>query len=328
MRLFIGIDVSKGTLDVCLLRENGKRFKKVFANDPVGFAKLLRWITSLLGETTSEALHFCLEATGTYSQGIATFLSEAGYLVSVVNPFLVKHYAQGAGLRNKTDRVDASTIADYCQKHHPAPWRMSAPEVRLLVALLRRLANLQETLQQETHRLGEPGVLAQVQHSLKQSIGFLQGQIEQLKQQIDRHINQHPSLKEDQELLQSIPGIGQITAWWVLAELPDIKQFPDAKSAAAFAGLSPQEYQSGTSVRKRTRLSKAGSRHLRKALYLPAVTATRHNPFVKDLFDRLVAKGKPKMVAIGAAMRKLLMIAYGVLKSRQKFTTAAIQNAA
>ena len=129
----------------------------------------------------------------------------------------------------------------------------------------------------------------------------------------------HPALKADRDLLTSIPGVGTQTAATVLAELPAIDRLPSAQSAAASAGLAPREFRSGSSVRKRTRLSKAGNARLRKALFLPTLTAIRFNPLLKGFFERLVAAGKPRMQAVGACMRKLIMICFGVLKNRTPF---------
>jgi transposase len=119
--------------------------------------------------------------------------------------------------------------------------------------------------------------------------------------------------------LESILGVGATTAQAILAELPPVEQIPSAQQAAAFAGLAPRQYQSGTTVRQRTRLSKAGNGRLRKALYLPALTALRFNPLLQALYERLVAAGKAKMAAVGACLRKLLLIAYGVLKNHTPF---------
>lgn len=128
-----------------------------------------------------------------------------------------------------------------------------------------------------------------------------------------------PTLAADRELLESIPGVGAVTAQAILAELPEPARFSSAQQAAAYAGLVPREYGSGTSVKKRTRLSKAGNARLRKALDLPTLTAIRFNPLLKAFFERLVAAGKSKRAAVGACMRKLLMIAYGILNSRSPF---------
>jgi transposase len=120
-------------------------------------------------------------------------------------------------------------------------------------------------------------------------------------------------------LLQSIPGIGELTAWDILAELPDVEQFDSAQAVAAYAGLSPREHRSGSSIHKKTRLSKQGNARIRKAMYFPAVNALTWNPLVKAHYERLVAAGKIRMVALAAAMRKMLMICYGVLKHQQPF---------
>jgi transposase len=129
------------------------------------------------------------------------------------------------------------------------------------------------------------------------------------------------TLREQRDLLKSIPGIAGLTASRILGEMPNIAEYRDARAVAAFAGLSPREHQSGTS-RGRTRLAKTGNSRLRKMLFFPAISATRFNPVIKALYDRLIAAGKPKMVALAAAMRKLLILAYGVLKSNQPFNPA------
>jgi transposase len=147
----------------------------------------------------------------------------------------------------------------------------------------------------------------------------LEKEIDGLKKQIRAHIKSHDSLNRDAQLLESIPGVGEITAWDLLAELPDISQFDSAQAVAAYAGLSPREHRSGSSIHKKTRLSKQGNARLRKAVYFPAVNALRWNPLVKAHYDRLIAAGKMKMVALAASMRKVLMICYGVLKHQQPF---------
>ena len=313
---WVGIDIAKQTFEACLLRGEGKPLAKQFENSATGFAQLLRWVQ---GHVPVSDAHFCMEATGTYGLALAFFLAESGHRTSVVNPFRTKHAALSRGVGNKTDRADALGIAHYCRKEDLPLWRAAAPEVRTLVALLRRLQNLKDQLQQETNRLSEPGVLKVVQCSLRKSIRFLKAEILHLEHAIEEHVQDHPRLKEDRDLLTSIPGISATTAHWILAELPDVEQFASAQSAAAFAGLAPQEHRSGTSIRKATQLSKKGNRHLRRALYMPTLSAVQHNPRVKALFTRLLERGRPRMVAVGAAMRKLLMIAFGVLKSRRMF---------
>jgi len=322
--VWIGIDISKETFDAVIAQPNGKRPHKPFANTPAGFSKLLRWVESLGLVEPRFSVRFCMESTGAYGMALAEHLVEGGHMVSIENPARIKHFgsALNKGAQNKTDKADARVIAEYAQAFNPAPWLRSQPEVKLLVALLRRLDSLEAHLQEENNRLGQPAtaVPAEVKRSLEETIHFLQTEIERLKEQIERHIDQHPGLKADQTLLVSIPGISETTARRILAEMPDVSLFTSAKQAAAYAGLAPKECRSGTSVHKKTRISKSGNARLRSALYFPAITATRYNQPVKELYDRLIERGNSKMAALVAAMRKLLMIAYGVLKSRTTFS--------
>jgi transposase len=310
------IDVAKETLAACLLRGRGKPQHREFENNGRGHGKLMSWAKELAGEA---GVHYCLEATGVYGQALARHLAEAGELVSVVNPQRVKSYGMSQGALNKTDKADAKVIAEYCRASRPEAWVPAGPEVKALTAMMRRLEDLEEQRQRERARLSEPGLEAVVRRSLRRMLEVTTAEIKRLKKEVAAHIDQHPGLKADKELLKSIPGIGDLTAHWILAELPEVSGFAAAQSAAAYVGLNPQEHRSGTSVRRRARMSKAGNRHLRRALYMPAIVAKRVNPLVRALYDRLVAKGRPRMVAIGAAMRKLLMIAFGVLRSRTAF---------
>lgn len=323
--VYIGIDIAKLSFAACLVNPQGKPQKKELPNTPEGFAKLMRWVTYLAPDAS---YHFCMEATGSYYEALATFLAEANQWVSVVNPHRTHHAAKAAGAGNKTDPAEAHLLAEYARKENPPIWRRATPEVRTLIAMLRRLQALKDHLTQEQNRLGDPSVDGQpeVLASLEKSIAFLQGEIAALLKQIREHIDKHPNLRLDRDLLTSIPGIGEITAAWIMAELPDVRLIRSAQSAAAYTGLAPREYRSGTSVHRETRLSKRGNVHLRRVLYMPAITAVRFNPAVKALYDRLIARGRSRMVALGAAMRKLVMIAYGVLKNRKEFEYTAAQS--
>jgi transposase len=313
---WVGLDVSKDSIEVCLLRESGKAHFKQFPNSSSGHSKLLRWAQHLDEGGTS---HFCMEATGSYSNAVALFLAEAEQKVSVLNPARIHFFARCQGQGNKTDKADARVIAVFCRKEHPEVWRAAAPEIRELVALIRRYHAVQELLAQEKNRFQVPSQSKVVLTSIKRAIRFLEKESDGLKKQIREHLKGHHNLKRDAQLLQSIPGVGEITAWDVLAELPDISQFDSAQAVAAYAGLSPREHRSGSSVFKKTRLSKQGNARLRKAMYFPAVNALTWNPLVKAHYERLVAAGKIRMVALAAAMRKMLMICYGVLKHQQPF---------
>ena len=210
-------------------------------------------------------------------------------------------------------------IALFCKKEKPALWRRATPEVRLLVALVRRMEAIRVQLIQEKNRLSNPGLQKAILTSLKKPIRYLEKEIVLLEKQIAAHIKNTPSLKADAALLTSIPGIGDTTAHLLLAELPDVAEFENAAAVAAYAGLAPCERSSGSSAKGKTHLSKRGRSQIRHGLYLPAMSAVQCNPFVKALYERLLKSGHCRMSALGAAMRKLIMLAYGVLKTRTKF---------
>jgi transposase len=188
-----------------------------------------------------------------------------------------------------------------------------------LQGLVRRIDDLVEAAAREKGRLALPALTPAVRKSVERTVRLLGREAARLRAQADELVAATPALAADRVLLESIPGVGRQTATVILAELPAVERLPSAQSAAVYCGLSPREFTSGTSVRKKTRLSKAGNPRLRKALFLPTQTAVRFNPVLKGFFDRLVAAGKPKMQAVGARMRKLVMIAYGVLKNRAPF---------
>jgi len=309
--IHLGIDIAKRKFDIALLNQ-GKFKTKVFDNDLTGIGACLKWLAT----HASEPVHACLEATGSYGDALACALYDAGHTVSVVNPARTKAYAQSLGLRQKTDAVDAKMLAHFVHTQQPLAWTPPPAELRALQALLRRLDALVEMRTQEKNRLevADPTVSA----SITQHLDYLEAQIDALKAQIQNHIDQHPGLKQQQDLLDSIPGIGTATSAWLIGEL-NLTRFDSARQAAAFVGLTPRKNDSGSSVRGRARLCKLGNSLLRKLLYFPAVTAMTHNPLVRALCLRLKAKGKHNMAIIAAAMRKLIHIAFGVLKSGKPF---------
>lgn len=311
----LGLDVSKAKFNACLIRESGKLRHTSFANSPAGFAQLSGWLAKL----GASAAHACMEATGTYYEALAAYLHEEGHTVSVVNPAVIKAYAQSRLSRTKNDRVDAELIAGFCAERRPAPWRAPAPELRELQALVRRLDSLVEMRTMEKNRLSSGVTVEAVRESVEEHIAHLAEQIERTEKLIRDHIDKHPGLKRQSELLDSIPGVGEATAAVLLAEVPDIKEYRSARQVAAFAGLVPRERQSGSSVRGRVRLSKIGNSRLRKALYFPAITALRCSPFFQQWAEGLRSRGKSKMSVIGAAMHKLIHLAYGVLKTGRPF---------
>jgi transposase len=313
MAAVLGLDISKAKINLALRTDDGKLRRKVCRNDASGFRDLIAWIDRY----TARPLHACLEATGTYGDGVALFLHEAGCTVSVVNPAAIHAYAASQLTRAKTDAVDAALIADFACTQRPPAWTPPAPEIRALQALVRRLDALLEMRTQEANRLAAGVVVAEVRASIDAVLASLDAQIAHVRHLIRDHIDRHPGLRQRRDLLTSIPGIGDTTAATLLAELFD-KPYTSARQAAAFAGLVPRLQQSGQ-WRGRARLSKLGSGRLRKALYFPAITALRCNPSMRATAARLAAAGKPKMVIIGAVMRRLIHLAFGVLKTRRAY---------
>jgi transposase len=311
----LGIDVSKVTLDVYLLHPEGRKRAKRFENSPDGFARLTTW----LQEHGVPQVHACMEATGSWWEALAESLYRAGHVVSVVNPYQIKSHARSELRRTKTDRVDAAVIANYCEQKVPPAWSPMPPEVRELQALLRRLESLQHMQQMEHNRLSSGISSADVGESLTASLDFLNREIKRIKRLIRKHINRHPHLKEQRDLLVTIPGIADQTAAAILAEFREVQSFSSARQLAAFAGLTPQQRQSGSSVNGKAHLSKIGSPRLRKALFMPAIVALQHNVVIQAFAKRLRERGKHGKVILGAVMRKLIHLAFGVLKSRRAF---------
>ena len=311
----LGIDIAKLKFDVCLIKENGKAKHKIFANTKHGFEQLVIWFNS---QTVSN-LHACLEATGSYGEPLALFLYEAGLTVSIANPAAVRAFANAGLSRTKTDKADAELIARFCLAQQPKAWSPPAPELRELQALVRRLESLVEMRVAEENRLSSGVSADAVKQSLEEHIAYLIEQIKQTEALIRKHIINHPDLKQQSDLLDSIPGIGATTAALLLAEIVNLKQYTSARQVAAYAGLVPRERRSGSSVRGRVCLSKIGNARLRKALYFPAITALRSSDFFKAWAEPFRTRGKSKMSVIGAAMRKLIHLAYGVIKTGKPF---------
>ena len=314
--MVVGIDVAKQTLAVVLIRSDGKHRQKRCANSTAGHGELVRWLTRHAEGPATVGL----EATGGYHEAVAIALHEAGHQVSVLNPQAVAAYAQSQLRRAKTDTTDAAVIADYVRTQAPPAWTPPPAEARVLQALVRRLEALFGMRTQELNRLETAAPV--VQPSITATVAHLDTEIASVKRQIAEHIDQHPTLRTQRDLIVSIPGIGATTAALVLGELLDVARFTSARQVAAFAGLVPRVRQSGTSVRSRGPLAKLGASRLRKALYFPALTALRHHPALRVFAARLRAAGKPKMLIVAAVMRKLIQQVFAILRSGHPFDAA------
>jgi len=313
---FLGIDVAKAKLDCTLRLPNGKSRAKVVPNSPEGFSQLTAWLDSKDALDT----HVCMEATGVYWESIAQFLSTQGFTVSVVNPAQIKAYGASRLARTKTDAADARLIADFCAERNPPAWQPFSDDELALRALVLRLDALQTMRTQESNRLEVSR--GAVRQGIQDHLNWLDGQIKSVTKAINDHIDANPGMKDKKALLDSIPGLGERTIAILLAFIGDPSRFGNSRQAAAFAGLDPRQHESGSSVKGKPRLSKVGHAFLRKALYMPAMVALYKTDWGKRFKDRLAASGKPAKLIIGAMMRKLLHVAFGVLKSEKKFDPA------
>lgn len=315
----VGIDVAKATLDLaCPIAPDKYRTRSKLPNTPAGFAQLRTWLATY----ACPDAWVVMEATNVYHEAVATFLHAHGYRVCVANPKQVAAYADSELSRTKTDKTDAKLIVRFGLSHQPRlrAWRPPSPTERTLVALTRRLDDLKALRQMERHRLetADPAV----QGSLQAVLAMLDEQIQATEAALSKYIDDDPDLRQRRDLLVSIKGISDLTAARLMAELGDIHRFDDVRAVVAFVGLNPALRQSGT-WRGHVRISKIGSTILRAALYMPAVVAMQYNPPIRALAQRLHACGKPGKVIVVAAMRKLLHIAYGVLKSGRPFDPKA-----
>ena len=317
---FLGIDVAKAKLDCALLVDDGKKRKflsKTVPNIPEGHAALSDWLCQKGASSAS----VCLEATGVYWEDAAQALADAGHPVAVVNPALIEAHARSLGLRTKTDAVDARAIADFCREKRPPVWVPPPASHRVLRALVWRHQALIEMQTQEKNRLQAPRD-AEARTSLETHLAWLATELKRVEQAIARTIDDDPDLRTKRDLLDSIPGLGErsIAAW--LAYCADPERFANARQIAAFAGLNPQHRESGSSVRGQPRLSKIGHAFLRRAFYMPALVTLYKTEWGQRFRERLAAHGKPPKLIIGAMMRKLVHVAFGVLKSGKTFDPA------
>ncbi len=329
MSNIIGIDVSKASLDCAYLRDpDQKKTKRLRCdNDMNCFASLVAW-----AETRSElpvgSLAFIIEPTHVYHEQLVQFLYNSGATVYLVNPGKVRKFAEGIGILSKNDLVDADLLVRYglLAKKLNA-YAPVAQEVNDLRSLLNRLEVLERNLRSELNRqekVGKTMVFHRLeQQSIARAVKRLKAEIITFKRAIRECINSAPSLRQNFDLLQTIPGVGAKTAWIMMVILGS-RSFRSAPEVASFLGLNPIEKRSGKSQYRRPRLSKSGSRHYRQQLYFPAIVATRKNPDIKALYERLLAADKTKMCALGAAMRKLVHICYGVVKNQTPYTAQSI----
>lgn len=306
----LGIDISKADFHGCLIQGH-RSTKHSFPNAPAGYRQVRSWLRNR-GCTD---VHICMEATGAYWEGLATALYDAGLVVSVVNPNRTMNFARSQLRRTKTDSVDSEMIAQFCQTQQPAPWSPPPQEIRELRGLL----SYREQLVGDRLRLKQMASqihMSPALHKLhREQLKALERSLKAVEQQLRSAVKAHGNVWQQIEKLSAVAGIGFLTASAIVAKLP-VERLRDRKAAAAYVGLTPAERQSGTSIHGKSRICKTGNASLRRDLYMPAIVAMRHNPILKAFADRLRAKGKPNKVIAVAVMRKLVVLAFTLLKPK------------
>lgn len=316
--LAIGIDISKASFDVAF-KQNQKEQHNKFTNDLIGCNALIKW----LGNQDKE-LVFCMEATGVYGLILTRYLIKLNLKFMVVNPIKIKYFAKMEMTRNKTDKSDAQLIARFCQYTidnsdlETSLFKQKDQNYQQLQQLVTRIEQLEKHILAENNRL-EISDDKLITQSIQTMIKASEKEILIINEQID-YLVKSSSLNDSIELISSIDGIGKKTAYKILAYMGDLSLFDNSKQATSFAGLNPSINQSGSCL-DTSSMSKMGNKRLRRSLYMPAMCAARYNPLLKDLYERLVQKGKPKKLALGAVMRKLIVLAYGVIKSQKPFNS-------
>jgi transposase len=315
---WVGFDLAKLTLLVALSgdQELGEMTVRTFNRTRKAMKGLLDWLRAMAPE--GMPIGIVMEATGTFADEVGGWLLDLdpGLVVAIVNPGQTSAFIRSLGLRNKTDDLDGRALAKYGYERRPMAWERPTPEMAALKDLVRARTSLVNTRMAMTMRLKDHERAAKAAgQALRKVIKALESQIEALDKAIQAHVAGHPDLSWKVKRLCSIKGVALVTATTVLVELGDLRRFARSRQLTAFAGLSPKKKQSGTSINGRTRMCKQGSPRVRAALYMAAGAAARFNPDLKAVYLDLQAKGKTKRSALGAVMRKLLVLMRAVLKA-------------
>jgi transposase len=322
-----GIEVSAERLHVSLGRGQQILPVKVFANTGAGHRALVRWLVRAGG-----VVRVCLEATGLYGLDLALALSEHPRLqVMVANPRAVRHFAVAMMQRSKTDPLDAAMLREFAARMPFQAWTRPSGAALELHALARRIAARTQAQSAEKNRSHAAGLTRStpraVRRDLAESLRAHHRAIARLTQAAVEQIVADSELADRFQWLLSVKGIARTSAVLILAELALLGSDRDIRQWVAYAGLDPRRVDSGKSVHKKVRISKAGNRHLRRALFMPALVAARHEPHLRAFYQRLLAQGKPKLVALIAVVRKLLHAIYGMFHHRQPYDGARLFSA-
>ena len=336
-RLNVGVDVSEKTLAVAYWDQDEDKpvFVGTLTNNPEGFQAIQRKIEERSKNIDATVIHLVMEPSGGYEQPFAHFVHQAGWRVSLPNPLYPKRWAESNGKRAKTDPQDARNLAHFGFANDPLPWKPLPPEVEQLSHLLDRMDNLKKMLSQEKNRAHSAKYHVNgdkaVHDDMKEVIAFLEQRIQQLQKVIKEHLEAHPHLKKQRKLLLTVSGVGDKNVLYILVMMHRWGVLTDgegdAKGLVAYLGLDPKPHESGTSVRKRSGISRQGNKDMRSRLYMSALGGIKgKNSPLTDFYQRLVVgRGKPKKLALVAASRKILVWSWAVFKSDTPFDTARLR---
>ncbi len=323
----VGADVAKSTFDAALvrcdqhypdtpLREIPAR---TFERSVRGVQAFLAWLDAQGVDATN--VRVVMESTGNYSIELALWMlaQRPTLRPAIANARHTSAFIKSMGVRNKTDRIEARALGFYGIERRPPAYEIPSPEAAELRALSRYRDGLVRERTTLKNRLKETRESTFVRKNQTKRLRLLTGDIERVEKQMKTHVEKHEALARDIELLMSIYGVAFINATTILAELGDLRRFTLARQLSAFAGMSPRHHQSGSSIRGRSRLCKQGNPRVRQCLYLSAMAAIRGNNQMRKTYRRLLDQGKPRMVALGAIMRKLLTLMRAILISEKRF---------
>ena len=320
--VYVGIDVSADWVDAALETTPDRRVSQRFDNDRSGHARLCRWIAD-----AGRPARVAVESSGAYSFDLAVALHEAdGVEVMVLNPRAAKDYRRAHMHRSKTDAVDAAVLCDYARRMPFRAWSPPSAAVVELRSMARRIADLAVETARERNRLhaaqASRATSSVVANDIEVNLRHLERRTAEMVRQAEKLIERHVRLRRAYGHVVSVRGIATKSAVQLLGELLVLPGGMSAREWVAYAGLDVRAYTSGRSVERRPRISKEGNVHVRRTLYMPALVAVRFEPAVRAFYERLVERGKPKMVAVVAVMRKLLHAVYGMLKHDADFDGA------
>lgn len=309
----VGIDVSKDQFDVVTIPASTHQ---TFDNDPSGIASLVEWLEQAQPELV------VMEDSGGYQKRLELKLWAAEIPFAMVNPRQIRDYAKGTGQLAKTDEIDAGVLAVFGQKQMPDP-KMEPEEGALqLKDLVTRRRQLQKMIQEEHNRLDTAD--EEMTRRINKHLQWLKEDLKAIDQEIDSTIKEHENLREKNDLLQSTPGVGRVLAFTLLADLCELG-WVNAKQIAALVGVAPFNSDSGRTKGKR--FCWGGRAQVRRVLYMAAMSATVHNPVIREFYQRLLDNGKHKMVALVACMRKLLVILNAMIRDGKAWEPKISQNA-